>query len=300
MNETKNKKNKVFISGSISIEKIPQCAINSLDKMIENECEILVGDALGVDSQVQEHFKNKGYIYLTIYTIEKEPRNKKSDEFDVKKVKIDELEKDENKIEYDKPQANSKPTNREKQGKKDMKMVEDCDFALCIWDGKSKGSYNNMLNLIKSNKKFKLCFKDEIYENPEKEFLEQTFRENNGYNLKELREELENREVYFKSENEMKKFLNEEGIQPSGEFKDKFIKKYNKKYNNTTYAYGPELVDIIEKKYNKNDKMVGEKEIDSDEIINEIEKEKAEKGQGKPQKETCLFEPKELQNKPKH
>ena len=36
---------------------------------------------------------------------------------------------------------------------KDMKMAEDVDFVFMIWNGKSKGTLNNIINLTKQNKK---------------------------------------------------------------------------------------------------------------------------------------------------
>jgi len=41
---------KVFISGSISIKKLPKEAQKSIDNIINKGFEILVGDAKGVDS----------------------------------------------------------------------------------------------------------------------------------------------------------------------------------------------------------------------------------------------------------
>ena len=41
---------KVFISGSISIKRLPKEALKSIGKIISKKFEILVGDAKGVDS----------------------------------------------------------------------------------------------------------------------------------------------------------------------------------------------------------------------------------------------------------
>lgn len=294
---------KVFISGSIAIKEIPQNAKIALDKMIKNNCEILVGDASGVDSAVQRYFADKNYFNLMIYTIENRPRNQISPKF---KVRIIDIETSENQVKFkdkkpkineiqvefeDKKQKSSTKSERARQSVKDVKMVEDCDFALSIWDGKSKGSYNNMLNLIAQKKKFKMCYQNKIYENPDKSYLDDIFKENNGYNLKELRTELENREIYFSSEKKMKEFLHDKKIlinnAPSPEFKPFFIEKFNKKYNSTTYAYSEELVDKIvalfrENLFDGNTEIFDEtqeffssdKEINSDEITEKIKKNK--------------------------
>jgi len=52
---------KVFISGSISIKRLPKEALKSIDKIISKKFEILVGDARGVDSLVQEYCDSRGY-----------------------------------------------------------------------------------------------------------------------------------------------------------------------------------------------------------------------------------------------
>ena len=37
---------------------------------------------------------------------------------------------------------------------KDMKMADDADYGLMIWDGKSKGTLKNIEEMKKNNKKF--------------------------------------------------------------------------------------------------------------------------------------------------
>ena len=63
---------KVFISGSISIKKLPNKVINSLNKIKENNFEVLVGDAKGIDSLIQDFYQD--YENVTIYTAEETPR----------------------------------------------------------------------------------------------------------------------------------------------------------------------------------------------------------------------------------
>ena len=59
---------KVFISGSISIKRLPKEALKSIDKIISNFFEIIVGDARGVDSLVQEYCDSRGYHNVTVYS----------------------------------------------------------------------------------------------------------------------------------------------------------------------------------------------------------------------------------------
>ena len=66
--------NSVFISGSISIQILPQEVKNSIHKIIDNQMKILVGDANGIDSLVQDYCFSLGYFNVTIYSISSMPR----------------------------------------------------------------------------------------------------------------------------------------------------------------------------------------------------------------------------------
>ena len=59
---------KVFISGSIAIKALPECVLLSLDKMMQNNLEILVGDASGIDEQIQKYFSKHKYKNTRIST----------------------------------------------------------------------------------------------------------------------------------------------------------------------------------------------------------------------------------------
>ncbi len=79
---------KVFISGSISIKKLPTKIKESILKIIDKNLEILVGDASGVDSLVQDFAKEKGYFNVTIYTIEEKPRYQADNRFKIIKANV--------------------------------------------------------------------------------------------------------------------------------------------------------------------------------------------------------------------
>ena len=65
----------VMISGSRSVNKLPQSALNSLDKIIELGFKVVIGDCYGIDTLVQEYLKLKNYQKVTIYHIGNKPRN---------------------------------------------------------------------------------------------------------------------------------------------------------------------------------------------------------------------------------
>ena len=122
-------RNKVFINGSISIKELPQEVKNSIDKIIQQKFEILVGDASGIDTLVQEYCLLLNYYNVTVYSISVFPRYKASEHFRTKYIEV----------------SNSIKKERERQQEKDKAMTTDSKFTFTIWDGKSKGSYDNIL-----------------------------------------------------------------------------------------------------------------------------------------------------------
>ena len=56
-----------MIFGSRSINKLPELAIASLNKIIELEFKVIIGDAPGVDDLVQQYFKSRNYQNVTVY-----------------------------------------------------------------------------------------------------------------------------------------------------------------------------------------------------------------------------------------
>ena len=163
---------KVFISGSMNIKKLDELVLESLEKIISNNLQVLVGDADGVDKLVQEYFFNRNYFNVTVYTIFDNLRNLLSHYFKIKKIETKNLK------------------GRKAQEKKDEAMTMDSDYSFVIWDGKSKGSFNNILRAIENNKKLK------VYYEKEKRFLEKEelnidnikriYYKYNGLGLKEL------------------------------------------------------------------------------------------------------------------
>lgn len=192
---------KVFISGSISIKRIPKDIVISLKKIQKNKLEVLVGDALGIDKAIQDYFMKSDYNDICVYSIYPTPRNLSSPKFCTKMVEVtDDLK-----------------SEREKQTLKDKAMTEDSDYSLVIWDGKSRGSYQNILRALELRKKIK------VYLTNINQFIEQEkvsrneisfiYRDNNGYSAKEVVEYLANEgKEHFKSTKDLNKYLIEQKI----------------------------------------------------------------------------------------
>ena len=129
---------KLFISGSKSISILSDEVTVILDEHIALGTEFLVGDCYGVDAAVQMYLDSKGYSNVTIYCSGEKPRN--------------------NFVPSAKICACSEKavglTGSEFHYVKDIQMANDCDQAIMIWDGKSKGTGENIRRINESKKPY--------------------------------------------------------------------------------------------------------------------------------------------------
>lgn len=124
----------VFVAGSRQISRLPAEVGSRLDTMIEKGFEILVGDANGADKAVQRHLADKGYTNVFVHCMKDHRRNN----------------------------LGSWPTRQvvaprgakgfDYYSVKDRAMAEAAEYGLMLWDGKSKGTVNNVVNLSRDHK----------------------------------------------------------------------------------------------------------------------------------------------------
>ena len=131
---------RVFISGSESISKLPEEVKSLLDTFIATDAEILVGDCYGVDDAVLGYLDLKEYSNVTVYYSGEFPRN-----FFALCVKTCSCA--ENAVGL---------TGSEFHYVKDIQMAKDCDQAIMIWDGKSKGTGENIRRIKEMGKPYKV------------------------------------------------------------------------------------------------------------------------------------------------
>ncbi len=117
------------------IKNIDNKVKERIDNIINSDFPILLGDANGVDTSIQELVNSKGYRKVTIYCSGKYVRNNIG-RWEIKKII-----------------SNYKENTRLFFTEKDIQMAEDCDYGLMVWDLKSTGTLSNVYELLIRNKK---------------------------------------------------------------------------------------------------------------------------------------------------
>lgn len=131
---------KVFIGGSRQITRLNKAIRDRIDNIIQKEYIVLIGDANGADKSVQKYLFDKGYNKVRVFCMGNECRNNIG-HWETKHI----IETRNRKDYY-------------YYSIKDLEMVRDTDYGFMIWDGKSKGTLNNIINLLKENKKILIYF----------------------------------------------------------------------------------------------------------------------------------------------
>ena len=126
----------VFIGGSINIKKLDDPVKKRLDTIIEKNFGILIGDANGMDFLVQQYLYEHHYRDVHVFCINESRNNVGSWPLHIVKTQKTRLTRDD-------------------YMKKDARMAQEAQYGFMIWDGKSAGTVNNVLNLVFEKKK---CF----------------------------------------------------------------------------------------------------------------------------------------------
>ncbi len=126
--------NKVFIGGSRRLSRLNDDIRQRIDNIVQKGYSVLVGDANGVDKAVQQYLFDKNYRNVFVYCVGEKCRNNVG-QWKTKWVKEPGKVKDFHYYTI-----------------KDLEMIKDTDYGLMIWDTKSKGTLNNIVNLLRENK----------------------------------------------------------------------------------------------------------------------------------------------------
>jgi hypothetical protein len=139
---------KVFIGGSRRVSRLAAAVRQRLDRMIEQNFAIIVGDANGADKAVQNYLYERNYRNVEIFCSGEVPRNNLG-AWGLRKIISD--------LRFGK---------RLFYTAKDIAMTDESTIGLMVWDGKSIGTLLNAYRLIRQQKKVV------VYEVPNKRFWE--------------------------------------------------------------------------------------------------------------------------------
>jgi hypothetical protein len=137
----------VFLSGSRAISRLNQEIRDRLTGITSQSFDILIGDANGADKALQSFLKEKNYTKVTVYCSGRHCRNNIG-HWETYNVQV--------------------PTGskgRDFYTQKDRLMAQVADYGFVLWDGKSPGSIENVINLVKGGKSTL------VYFSPGREFV---------------------------------------------------------------------------------------------------------------------------------
>ena len=126
---------KIFIAGARNIKSLDDNVKARLMSIYNNKHSVFVGDCYGVDTAVQNFFIKLNYDNVTVFANNGKARNNVGN-WNVENVCVD---------------SSVKGFDFYKQ--KDMAMANSADYGFMIWDGSSRGTLNNIINLVNQNKK---------------------------------------------------------------------------------------------------------------------------------------------------
>jgi hypothetical protein len=124
----------VFVAGSRQISRLPAEVKTRLDTMVEKGFQILVGDANGADKAVQRYLADKSYPNVLVHCMKDHCRNNVGN-WPTREVAAPRGAKG---FDY--------------YSLKDRAMAEAAEYGLMLWDGKSKGTVNNVVSLSRDHK----------------------------------------------------------------------------------------------------------------------------------------------------
>lgn len=130
----------VFISGSRGLGQLSDQVRERLENILAASYSVLVGDANGVDKSVQAFLLERGYSNVRVYCSGSRCRNNLG-AWPVREVSVP-----------------ANVSGRAFYTRKDVEMARDADYGLAVWDGKSAGTLNNVMELLKRDKKALVYF----------------------------------------------------------------------------------------------------------------------------------------------
>lgn len=121
---------KVFFGGSRRLSRLNAEVRARIDNVLSKSFDVLIGDANGADKAIQDYLARKQHPNVTVFCAGTVCRNNLGRW----------------KIEYV-ATGQGRPDFRH-YAEKDAQMVNQADYGFFLWDGKSKGTLNNIVRLV--------------------------------------------------------------------------------------------------------------------------------------------------------
>jgi hypothetical protein len=124
----------IFLGGSRAVSHLNLQIREQLENLMNRRCTILIGDANGADKVMQKFFAEQNYSNVVVFCMN-QPRNNLGP-WQTRIIKPDRAKKD---FAY--------------FSKKDREMAKEANCGLMLWDGESKGTLRNIMDLVCTHKK---------------------------------------------------------------------------------------------------------------------------------------------------
>lgn len=125
---------KIFIAGARSVQKLDASVQQRMMTICQKGYDVLVGDCYGVDASVQRFYSNLGYCNVTVFASNGKARNNIGG-WNIRNVAVP-----------------SYIHGFDFYKQKDIAMTNEADYGFMIWDGESRGTLNNTINLVMQHK----------------------------------------------------------------------------------------------------------------------------------------------------
>jgi hypothetical protein len=125
---------KVFIAGSRNILELNDLVKCRIDNIIAKSFKVIVGDAKGVDKAVQDYLFTKNYTNVEIFCMDGRCRNNVGD-WPARNI----------------PSTNPRSKDFVYYSTKDRAMANEAQHGFMLWDGHSRGTLRNTIQLIRND-----------------------------------------------------------------------------------------------------------------------------------------------------
>jgi hypothetical protein len=146
--ETTDRQLKVFIAGSRRLSKLSRDVTRRIDNILARGLTVVVGDANGMDKAVQKYLSKRHYPNVLVYCMEDLCRNNEGG-WETRRI----------------IGPSSKRRDFAFFSAKDRAMAREADYGLMLWDGESRGTLTNIVDLVRHGKAVV------VYIAPEKHFV---------------------------------------------------------------------------------------------------------------------------------